>query len=116
MSSRHLQVTRHEDVLVVRFLDRKLVGDLPNQLGEELFGVTDQEDCTKLLLSFSGVDFLGSDMLDKVVQVNKRMKRKGGRLTLCEICPYLRQVFVVTKLDIIISIKDTECEGLRASA
>ena len=51
-----------------------------------------------------------------VVHLNKRIKRKGGRLTLCEVGPDLRQVFAVTKLDTIISIRDTECEGLTACA
>jgi anti-sigma B factor antagonist len=116
MPSRLVRVTRHEEVFVVRFLDRKLTGDLPRQLGEELSRVADQEQCTRLLLNFSGVDFLASDMLRTVVQLNKKLKQKGGKLTLCEICPCLRQVFIVTKLDTIIPLKDTECEGLAACA
>jgi len=116
MRSGHLQVTRTEDVLVVRFLDRKLAGDLPDRLEEELYGVADQEDCKRILLSFAGVQFLASDMLDKVVQLNKKMKQKGGRLMLCEMCPYLREIFVTTKLDSIIDLTNTESEGLAACA
>jgi anti-anti-sigma factor len=116
MSGTHLQVTRNEDVVVVHFVDRKLAGDLPNQVGAELLNVAAQSDCMRLLVSFAGVDFLASDMLGKVVQLNSRMKKKGGRLTLCEICPYLRQVFVTTKLDLLIAIKNSEAEGLAACA
>jgi anti-anti-sigma factor len=111
-----LQVTKHDDVLVIRFLDQKLVGDLPDQLGEELIGVAAQEDCRKILLNFSGVDFLASDMLGKVVGLNKRMKQKEGKLVLCEVCPYIRQVITITKVDAILTVKGTEAEGLTALA
>ncbi len=115
MASPRLQVARHDDVWVIRFLDRQLVGSLPDELGGELYAVAAQEDCTKLLLSFSGVDFLASDMLGKVVVLNKKMKQKGGKLTLCRLCPYLREILATTKLDLILDVKDTEAEGLMVS-
>jgi len=34
MASR-LQTTRHDDVHVIRFSDHKLVGELPEELGQE---------------------------------------------------------------------------------
>jgi anti-anti-sigma factor len=115
MASR-LQITRHDDIVVIRFLDQKLVGDLPIQLGQEFYGVAAQEDCTKILLNFSGVDFLASDMLGTVVSLSKTMKKKAGKLVLCEVCPYMRQVITVTKLDTILTVKVTEAEGLIALA
>lgn len=111
-SNSHLQVTTHEDVWVVRFTDRQLVGSLPDDVGGELYAVAAQEGCTKLLLNFSGVEFLASDMLGKVVVLNKKMKQKGGKLTLCRLCPYVRQIFVTTKLDLILNVRETEAEGL----
>jgi stage II sporulation protein AA (anti-sigma F factor antagonist) len=111
MASR-LQVTRHDDVLVIRFLDQKLAGELPEQLGDELYSVAAEADCTKILLNFSGVEFLASDMLGKVVGLNKRMKGKGGRLALCDVCHEIHQVITITKLDTILIVKGTEAEGL----
>ena len=116
MTGAHLHVTRNNDVVVVHFVDQQLAGDLPNEVGAELLAVAAQNDCMKLLVSFAGVDFLASDMLGKVVQLNIRMKKKGGKLTLCEICPYLREVFATTKLDLLIQIKGSEAEGLAACA
>ena len=115
MTSR-LQVTRHDDVFVVRFLDRRLAGNLPEELGNELYGLAAQEDCTKILLNLFGVDFLASDMLGKVMGLNKRMKQKEGKLALCEVCHDLREVITITKLDTILSVKGTEAEGLMALA
>jgi len=115
MASR-LQVTKHEDVFVIRFLDQKLGGDLPIQLGQELYGMASQEECTKILLNFSGVDFFASDMLGNVVSLNKTMRLKGGKLALCEVCPRLRQVLATTKLDRLLTVKATEAEGLSALA
>lgn len=115
MASR-LQVTRNDDVRVIHFLDQKLGGDLPIQLGDELLDLAAETDCTKILLSFSGVDFFASDMLGKVVSLNKAMRRKGGKLALCEICPRLRQVLTTTSLDKLLTVKATEAEGLAALA
>jgi len=114
MESGHLQLERRDDVWVVRFRDRQLSGDLPELLGPELYGVAAKADCAKLLLSFAGVDFLASDMLGKVVVLNKKMKQKGGKLTLCDVCPYIRQILATTKLDNILAVRDTEAEGMTA--
>ena len=115
MASR-LQVARHDDVFVIRFLDQRLAGDLPEKLGDELYGLAARVDCTKILLSFAGVDFLASDMLGKVMGLNKRMKQKEGKLALCQVCPELHQVIAITKVDSILTIKGTEVEGLMALA
>ncbi len=111
-----LQVTRHDDVLVIRFLDQRLAGDLPEQLGDELHILADGADRMKILLNFSGVEFLASDMLGKVMGLNKQMKQKGGRLALCEVCPFLRQVSTITKVGAILTIRSTEAEGRAALA
>jgi len=113
-NSTHLQVTPHGDVWVVRFIDSQLVGSLPDEVGAELYAVAAQEGCLKLLLNFSSVEFLASDMLGKVVVLNKKMKQKGGKLVLCRLCPYLRQILATTKLDLILTVTDTEAEGLAA--
>lgn len=115
MASR-LQVTKHGDVLLIRFMDHKLVGDLPIQLGQEFYGLATQEDCAKILLSFSGVDFLASDMLSAVISLNKTMKNKKGRLVLCEICLPIRQILATTKLDTLLAVQGTEADGLSALA
>ena len=115
MTSR-LEITRHDDVFVIRFLDRQLGGELPIQLGQEFYGVASQAGCTKILLNFSGVDFLASDMLGSVVSLNKMMKQKEGKLALCEVCPDIRQVLATTKLDTILTVKVNEAEGLSALA
>ena len=91
MTSR-LQITKHEDVFVIRFLDHRIAGDLPEELGDELYILAAGANCTKILLNFSGVEFFASDMLGKVMGLNKRMKQQRGSLVLCEVCPYLREV------------------------
>jgi hypothetical protein len=44
------------------------------------------------------------------------MKQKGGRLVLCEVCPYIREVITISKIDAILTVKGTEAEGLMALA
>jgi stage II sporulation protein AA (anti-sigma F factor antagonist) len=108
-----LQIAKREDVFVIRFLDQKLAGDLPNQLGGELSEAA-QGDRPKILLSFFGVSFMASDMLGKVMALNKLVRQREGRLVLCDLCPSISEVLKVTKVDTLLAIKATEAEGLAA--
>jgi anti-sigma B factor antagonist len=81
-------------------------------LGQELYAVVARPDCLKLVLNFSGVDFLSSAMLGKAVTVMKMMAEKNGVLRLCEMCPNVRLVFKHTCLDRILDIRETEADAI----
>jgi anti-anti-sigma factor len=107
----HLDVTKDGADFSVRFRDHSIAFGVPTVVGEELCSVAGQEECRNIILDFSGVDLLTSEMLGKLVTLNKRMRRKGGKLTLCNICPYVREVFAITHLDTTFEIKETEVGG-----
>jgi len=113
---RHLQVTTEGDVFVVRFLERRLIAALPGAIGEEFNAIVAQEDCQKLVLSFSGVELLSSEMLGRLIVLHRKMQQKGGQLKLCQIHPNVRQIFVITKFNTIFDIEDTEESSLVAMA
>ena len=57
----HFRVERHEDTMVVQFLDRRVVAELAiTDVGEELYAVASRPDCRKLVLNFCAVEFLSS--------------------------------------------------------
>jgi len=112
---RRLDVNEVGEVAVVRFRDQKILDDLNIQeLGQELFGLVEAENRSKLLLNFSGVDFLSSSALGKLITLDKKVKAVGGMLKLCRIRPEIYEVFAITKLNRLFDIKDEEADALAA--
>ncbi|MEN6407100.1 MAG: STAS domain-containing protein [Thermoguttaceae bacterium] len=112
---RRLDVTEVGGVTVVRFRDRKIVEDINiQQLGQELFQLVEADNCNRLLLNFSSVEFLSSAALGKLITLDKKMKAHGGALKLSNIRPEIYEVFAITKLNRLFDIQDDEADALAA--
>lgn len=111
--NRRIQVSEVGDVAVVRFQDRKIL-DAANiqELGDELFGLAESEGGKKLLLNFSDVQFLSSAALNKIIVLDKKVKAAGGRLRLSNLLPEILEVFVITRLNQLFDIRETEQDAL----
>jgi anti-sigma B factor antagonist len=108
-----LQTETIGDVLVVNFVDRKILDEQNIQIiGEQLFGLVDQN--SKILLNFSNVEYLSSAALGKLIALNKKVKAATGRLILCSIDPNIYEVFELTRLDQILKIEKDEQTALQA--
>lgn len=112
---RHIEVSKNGIVFVARFLETKILNDMVIEgIARDLYDLAAQEDCTNLLLNFSGVGFLSSSVLGKLITLNKRMKAKGGQLKLCEMKPEIYELFSLTNLTKIFDIRGDETSGLMA--
>ena len=112
---RRLHVNEVGEVTVVRFRDQKIIEDINIQeLGRELFRLVEDENCQKLLLNFSSVDFLSSAALGKLITLDKKVKSHEGQLKLSNIRPEIYEVFAITKLNRLFDIKDDEADALAA--
>ncbi len=112
---RRLEVEQIGDVTVVNFIDRKILDEQNIQvIGEQLFGLVDEEGCRKLLLNFGNVEFLSSAALGKLITLNKKLQAAKGRLILCNIDPQIHEVFEITKLDKFFNIQKEEQTALQA--
>jgi len=112
---RRLDVSEVGDVTVVRFRDPKIIEDLNIQeLGSEMFRLVEEEQRRKLLLNFSGVDFLSSAALGKLITLDKKVKSHSGQLKLSNIRPEIFEVFQITKLTRLFDIRDDEAGALAA--
>jgi len=102
-----LEVGKNGDVIVVR-LGKHRVLDEPtaNEISGELFDVANRPDCNHLLLDFSGVAYLSSAMLGKLVRLHRKMVPKGEKLRLCGMNSQLRSVLTTTRLDRLFDITD----------
>ena len=110
---KHIDVKKVGIVTVANFCDQKILDDLViQQLGEELFRLATSRDCDNLLLNFSGVAFLSSSALGKLITLDKKVRARGGTLRLCNIRPEIYEVFAITKLNRLFDIKDDESDAL----
>ncbi len=116
-SHQRLEVSDNEDVAVVRFVDRRIL-DAANieELGDELFALVESDGRKQLLLNFTGVEFLSSAALNKLIILDKKVKSNGGKLVLCELRQEINEVFAITRLDQLFTIKASESEGLSVFA
>ena len=111
----HLGVWEQGDVIVVRLGEHRMLDSVTvMKVSDELSSVADQADCHKLLLNFSGVEFLSSLMLGKLLMLHKKMTAKGGKLKLCDVGPKIEEVFTGTKMDQVFDIRKSEPDAFKA--
>jgi anti-sigma B factor antagonist len=112
---RRLEVSEVGTVTVVRFVDRKIL-DAANiqELGDELFGLVEQDNRKNLLLNFSNVEFMSSAALNKLIVLNKKVQGVGGKMRLSNLRPEIYDVFVITRLNTVFDIKSDEADALAA--
>jgi anti-sigma B factor antagonist len=110
-----IEVSEVEEVTVVRFVDRKIL-DAVNiqQLGDELFDLFEKQGRKNLLLSFANVEFLSSAALNKLIVLDRKVKAGGGKLKLSNLKPEIHEVFLLTRLNQLFEIKESEADALAA--
>jgi anti-sigma B factor antagonist len=112
---RRIQASEVGSVTVVSFIDRKIL-DAANiqELGEELYKLVEDDGCRSILLDFGNVEFLSSAALNKLIILDKKIKDHAGALKLCNLLPEIREVFVITRLNQLFDIRDTQDAALNA--
>jgi len=112
---RRLDVSEVGAVTMVHFRDQRISEDPRiEEMGQELYQLLEGENCTKLLLNFSSVDFLSSAALGKLITLDKKARTRVGTLKMSNISPELSQTFSVTRLDRLFDIARTEADALAA--
>lgn len=110
-----LEVSEVGEITVVRFTDRKILDATAiEELGGELFSLVETDNRKNLLLNFTGVEFLSSAALNKLIILDKKVKTHGGRLKMCNLRPEIAEIFSITRLDKLFDIRDNEQTALEA--
>ena len=105
---RHFSVSNRGENVFVRFFSRFLSEAAAVEMAPELLEMIERGECRSLNLDFCRVERLSSAMLAKTVKFKRNLDAKGGKLRLINICPHVRHVFAVTKLDQILEIAERE--------
>jgi anti-sigma B factor antagonist len=105
---RRIQLSESSGVTVIGFVDHKILdAGVIQELGEEMFGLVENDGVKSMLLDFGNVEFLSSAALNKLIILDKKVKQFKGRLKLCNLRPEIQEVFVITRLNQLFEIKDT---------
>ncbi len=109
-----LRTQETEGVLVVYFNEAKILDEAKIQkIGSEMIAAADSTaDNKRLLLNFSGVGFMSSAMIGKLVLLNKKCKTDEITLKLSDISGNVSEVFKIMKLNKIFDIYKTEEKAL----
>lgn len=114
-SPKHIQVETVEGVAVVSLTNAEILfeQEVIQEVGDELYGLVDQQGCTRLLLDLGNVKYMASSMLGKMIGLKRKIEQAGGRLRLCNVGPLLRDALSVAQLDRILEIHDSREAALK---
>ena len=71
------------------------------------------EDCPRILFNLNDLEYLSSGGLRVILGVAKELKRKEGKLVLCSLHQFVKEIFEVSGFDSLIPIEDTVESGIR---
>jgi anti-sigma B factor antagonist len=112
-ANRRLDVEEVNDVTVARFTDKKILDESNIQIiGNQLFNLVDEDHRQKIVLDFTNVEYLSSAALGKLITMDKKVKASGGKLRLCAIRSDILEVFKITRLDKLFTIRENREKAL----
>jgi anti-sigma B factor antagonist len=110
---RRLDIEEVGDVTVARFIDKKILDENNIQIiGNQLFGLVEEDGRKKIVLDFTNVEYLSSAALGKLITMDKKVKASGGKLRLCNIRKDIYEVFAITRLNKVFDIRNTQDEAV----
>ena len=94
--TRRIDIEDFGEITIAKFLDKKILDETNIQIiGNQLFGLIDEDGRTSIVLDFSNVEYLSSAALGKLITMDKKVKAAGGKLRLCSIRPEIYEVFAI---------------------
>jgi anti-sigma B factor antagonist/stage II sporulation protein AA (anti-sigma F factor antagonist) len=99
------------DILVLRLSGRLDAVSSPNAERKVFDFINNGQH--KLLLDFSGVDYLSSAGMRMLLSVTKKLKTLSGKLVLFSVVPNVMDVLKMSGFDHVLELVKTEEDGLR---
>jgi len=115
MAKSRFLVQDYAGVTLVTFSDSSLLDAATiEQIGLDLFELTDRQNKQKLVLDFGNVKFLSSQTLGILLSLSKKTKAIKGELVLCGMRKELMKVFQITSLDKVFKFYKDDTAALAA--
>ena len=110
-----IKVRKEGAITVVELLNEEILDESTiSDIADSLFGVVEENSPIQMVLSFRKVKHLSSMALGTLIRLNKRVEERGGWLKLCDIRASLYEIFVITKLNKLFEIYDSEETALNS--
>jgi anti-anti-sigma factor len=101
-----LEVNNLSDRTVIRFLNCTNLNEFTSdRVGQLLAGVPLDKCQNHVVLDLDLIQYLTSTILGHLIVLHKRVATRGGRLSLENVKPAVRDVFRVTLLDQVLNIQ-----------
>ena len=112
-----ISIERIDDVTIVRPVDERLIEDRTIQeLGKELHSLVWRGGHKDIILDMSGVHFMSSASLGKLITMDKITRAAGGSFSLCGVHEGVQECFAMTRLDRLFPFypdRETAMQGVR---
>jgi anti-anti-sigma factor len=113
MADTGLIISEYQGVTSVNFQISSIIeADVVQSIGESLYALVDRQALRKIMLDFSDVKFMSSQMVGVLVSLQSRAKAIKGRVILFAMKPELRRVFQIMNLHKILEFAENEDEAL----
>lgn len=108
-----LLVETVQGVTVAAFTDDMLIAEeVIRDLDEQLAGLVDVAQPTKILLNFREVRTMSSSVLAILLKLHRKLAAVQGQLKLCCVAPDLLEIFRITRFDRLFEIHEEEWAAL----
>ena len=113
MAGSELVVQTIEDATVVNFRQRAIIESAKIEaIAQDLYAIVDEKASRKLVLDFTGVQYLSSQALGIFITLKKKADEIKGQVAICGLKNELRQLFKIMKLEKIFPFFADEQEAL----
>jgi anti-sigma B factor antagonist len=110
-----MEVEMVGDVAVVRFTQRSILGeDAIAAIGQQLFELAESGTASKFVLNFARVESMTTAMMGKLIALQRKVEGSQGRLALCNIGPFLSEIFKILHVPPQMGIYREEQEALQS--
>jgi anti-anti-sigma factor len=104
-----------EELLVIYLTEVKILNEAGIQrIFKDVIEVIGKTEQPNVIIDFQCVQFMSSAALGMLVRIQKKCKEFEATLKLVNICPEIRKVFEITRLDKILDIYDDPKEAIAA--
>ncbi len=108
----HVQVSRADGRSVVQLINCPRITEANVEaVGGQLDRVAGEAAGQHLVLDLTDVEFITSVGLGKLIGLNGRLRNRGGRLTLRNPSPMVREILAITCLDQVIAVEPSAGES-----
>ena len=101
-----------DDINIYR-LKGRLDSNTSQMLEEKVFQAI-SDGSKKIIVDFENLNYISSAGLSLFLKANKALLREDGRIILCFMQKYVREIFKMTGFDSFVPILDTMDEALKA--